>query len=81
MISRPSYNQEQQTMKRNYKVQFLSNKAGDFFWHVTAPNGSIVADSSEGYKRRAAAVRGFQNFTDAVKEGRVETLPTPKAKP
>jgi hypothetical protein len=30
-----------------------------WYWHTQSPNGKIVGDSSEGYKRLTAAVTGF----------------------
>lgn len=45
---------------------------GDWRWTVKAPNGEIVADSSEGYRNKAHAVemaaRLFPDYEQVVEE-------------
>ena len=33
--------------------------AGEWRWHLKATNGRIIADSGEGYKRRAGALHAI----------------------
>ena len=33
---------------------------GEWFWHLKAPNGRIIADCGEGYKRRSGALHGIR---------------------
>ena len=37
----------------NDKWEFYKDKAGEWRWRRTAPNGNIVGASSEGYKNRS----------------------------
>jgi len=46
-------------MKRKFKTLVIWRSCGDFFWHLRAPNGNILCDGGEGYKRRAAMVRAI----------------------
>jgi uncharacterized protein YegP (UPF0339 family) len=48
-------------IREDYKDQ-----AGLWRWRARSINGNILADSGEGYKRRAAAVRGFESVRKAV---------------
>lgn len=41
------------------KVEVYKDRKGEWRWRVIAPNGRILGDSGEGYKRRSAAVTGF----------------------
>ena len=45
-------------MKRKCKVQFYRDKKGEWRWMARSPNGRILADSGEGYKRLSSAVNG-----------------------
>lgn len=47
-------------MKRNLTLQFYRDKAGEWRWRASK-NGRILADSGEGYKRLAGAVRGWNS--------------------
>lgn len=38
------------------RLTTYQDKAGEYRWRITARNNRIVADSSEGYTRKAAAV-------------------------
>ena len=37
----------------NDKWEFYKDKAGEWRWRRTAPNGTIVGASSEGYRNKA----------------------------
>jgi len=38
------------------KLTVYQDKKGEWRWHLVAPNGEVVAASTEGYKSRSAAV-------------------------
>ena len=40
-------------------VEFYRDKKRDWRWRIRATNRKILADSGEGYRRRADAVRGL----------------------
>lgn len=51
------------------------DEAGEWRWHLKSTgNGKIVADSGEGYSRRADAVRAIENF-------RAQVVAAPIARP
>jgi uncharacterized protein YegP (UPF0339 family) len=41
----------------------------DWYWHVIAPNGRLIADGAEGYKKRSGAIRAAQRFIAVATEG------------
>jgi uncharacterized protein YegP (UPF0339 family) len=41
-------------------IQVFTDKAGEYRWRKMAANGSIVADSGEGYSTRGAAWEAAQ---------------------
>ena len=45
------------------KVQYYQDRSGEWRWRAVAPNGDIVADSSEGYKNRADCEAGYLSAT------------------
>lgn len=49
--------------KREGKVEFYRDVAGDWRWRIKAANGRILADSGEGYKRRRSCEEGFSTVT------------------
>lgn len=50
--------------------------AGEWRWRLVAPNGKIVADGAEGYRRRGGAVKGIAAVKKLVASaGIVEVLP------
>ena len=40
---------------------FRSSKSGEFYFHIKARNGKIVA-ASQGYTRRDAAIKGLRSL-------------------
>ena len=42
------------------KFGYFIDKAGDWRWHLKAPNGKIIADSGEGYTTRQDCIRGAE---------------------
>ncbi len=46
------------------KFQIFTDRAGEFRWRLRADNNEIIADSAEGYKRKAECEYGV----DLVKQ-------------
>ncbi len=46
------------------KFQIFTDRAGEFRWRLRANNNEIIADSAEGYKRKADCEHGV----DLVKQ-------------
>ena len=46
------------------KFQIYKDRKGEYRWHLRARNGEIIADSNEGYSRKASCKHGI----DLVKE-------------
>ena len=42
---------------------------GQWFWHITAPNGKIIADGAEGYGKKSGAVRAAKRFILVAETG------------
>jgi uncharacterized protein YegP (UPF0339 family) len=47
---------------RQGKVVFFEDKAGEYRWHLKAPNGEIIADSGEGYSSFFSCTSGFESL-------------------
>lgn len=45
-----------------FKAEVYEDEIGGWRWRVVQDNGRVVADSGEGYVRRANAVRAFRSF-------------------
>ncbi|HEV57109.1 MAG TPA: DUF1508 domain-containing protein [Phycisphaerales bacterium] len=45
---------------RRGKIELYRDARREWRWRLRAPNGRIVADSGEGYRRRAAALRAIE---------------------
>lgn len=54
---------------RAAKAAIYQDSAGEWRWHIKAPNGRIVADSAEGYRDRRGARRGLDATIAAVAAG------------
>jgi uncharacterized protein len=48
------------------KLEFYRDDIGDHRWRVRAANGRIVADSAEGYRKRADCDRGAGITAQAI---------------
>lgn len=42
------------------------DKAGEFRWSLMAKNGNIIADSAEGYKRKASVLKAIERIKTQV---------------
>ena len=45
--------------KWQLKVEFYKDRKGEWRWRAKARNGKILADSAEGYKRRAMCLKAW----------------------
>lgn len=59
-------------MKQNYRVEVYQDSRSEFRWRIVSHNGKIVADSGEGYTRRAGAERAVEKFCETIANGRYE---------
>lgn len=52
------------------KVEVYKDASGDHRWRLrNAKNGRVMADSGEGYKRRAAAVAAWEKVAAGLRGG------------
>lgn len=49
-------------MKTGFKITVGKND--EYYWHVKAKNGKIVADGSEGYKTTEGLKNGFESMLE-----------------
>lgn len=56
------------------KFQIYKGKNGDFYWRAKANNNKIVADSSEGYKRKRSAYLACVKFKLRAMYAAIEVL-------
>ena len=54
-----------------YQRMIYRDAVGEWRWRLRARNGRIVADSGEGYTRRAAAAAAFEKIAAAFEAGMV----------
>jgi uncharacterized protein len=55
-----------------YTIQIYRDTALEFRWRIKHRNGHIIAVSSEGYKRKAAAKRALLNVLEAGKRDKLK---------
>lgn len=60
--------------KRTYVLAVYRDAAGEWRWTLWAPNKRIVADSGEGYSRKAGAVRAAKRLHALMIPGRVKLV-------
>ena len=53
-------------MPHSPKVETFQGENGDWYWRMVAANGETVADSAEGYTRRADAERAARRMLELV---------------
>lgn len=53
-------------------VVYYKDEAGEWRWRAVAPNGEVVATSSEGYERLDGAINGFHALAQIVAHPLVE---------
>lgn len=54
------------------RFDVYQDHAGEWRWRLLAPNGRTVADSGEGYTRRASARRAVKTVTFHVARAQVK---------
>ncbi len=47
-------------MAKEPKFGYFVDHAGDWRWHLKAPNGLIIADSGQGYTTRQDCITGAE---------------------
>lgn len=50
------------------KIEMYCDRAEEWRWRLRAPNGRIIADSSEGYNTKPGVRRSIANFTKYLAE-------------
>jgi len=45
-------------MAKSAKFEYYRDRAGEWRWHLKAPNGLIIADSGQGYSRQEDCLIG-----------------------
>jgi len=54
------------------KVEYYQDKSKEYRWRLTATNGRDMARSSEGYKSKEGAEKGFELLRSGAKSAEVE---------
>jgi len=54
------------------KVEYYQDKSKEYRWRLTATNGRDMARSSEGYKTKEGAERGFELLRSGAKSAEIE---------
>ena len=64
------------------KFQLYKDRKGEYRWRLRARNGEIIADSNEGYSRKASCKHGIdlvkEQAASAAVEDQTEEGPTEK---
>ena len=58
------------------KFEIYKDKSGEFRWKLIHMNGQAIADSGEGYKAKANAVKGISSLKENVSNATVEDKTT-----
>lgn len=54
------------TKKKNFTIKVFKDAQGEWRWSLISTNGRIVADSAEGYKRRASCVQMAKKIAETA---------------
>lgn len=54
-----------------YRIVVYRDRKREFRWRILHRNGRIVADSAEGYVRRASCVRSVKNLAKALSGAKI----------
>ena len=54
------------------KFQIYKDRKGEYRWHLRARNGEIIADSNEGYSRKASCKHGIDLVKQQAANAEVE---------
>lgn len=55
----------------NATFEIRKDSAGEYRWHLEAPNHRITADSGEGYASKSNCERAIETVKSEVKDARV----------
>lgn len=55
-------------MKGKYRIRFYKDVSGEWRWHMSASNGKFIAESGEGYKRRADARKMAKKIVECTRQ-------------
>jgi uncharacterized protein YegP (UPF0339 family) len=58
-------------MPRKSKFELYRDRKKEWRWRLVSSNGNIVADSSEGYRRRDTASASIGRFIKSVQTARI----------
>lgn len=53
-------------MTNTHTLEIYKDRKKEWRWRLRARNGKIVADSGEGYKRKATMLRSFKRVCVAI---------------
>lgn len=53
------------------KFEVTEGEDGDWYWHLLAANGEVIADGSEGYSRRADAINATGRVVALIRDAKV----------
>ncbi len=59
---------------RKFRFDVYPDRKGEFRWRLVAGNGRVIADSGEGYTRRASAEKGARRTAWAIAEAETVQL-------
>ncbi len=54
------------------KFEIYKDKPGEYRWRLTHTNGDIVADSGQGYKAKANAIKGINSVKESASSAIVD---------
>jgi uncharacterized protein YegP (UPF0339 family) len=57
--------------QRKCKFEVYRDRAGEWRWRLRDTNGTIIADSGEGYSTRGGAEEGIRNVCDCCGNGEI----------
>ena len=55
-----------ESTKRDHKLRYYRDKAQEYRWQLKAPNGEIIAASTEGYKYKHGAMDNFSDIRHVI---------------
>lgn len=60
--------------KRKASVRFYKDMRGQWRWRLTAPNGKIIAASSEAYRHKQGCCANWDAVCEYICDGRYEEV-------
>ncbi len=59
---------------RTAKVEIYRDSRREWRWRMKASNGRILADSGEGYRRKASALQGARRVRELIAAGKIKEV-------